>query len=466
LAWQHNLTANADLLIYGCDVAATPEGRDFVASLANLTEADVAASADTTGSTEFGGNWDLEFSTGQLETPAVFTADIQQNWFGKLAVINVTTFQDVVDGNVSSVSNLLANKGSDGFISLREAILAVNAGAGGDTINLTAGTYTLSITGVGEDAAASGDLDIRKTMTIFGTGSGNSIINANGIDRVFHVLGANGQLTLMNLTVQGGNAGSGAGGGLLVATGANQLTLNSVVVSGNFAANGAGIDNAGTLSLMDVTISNNGNQVSTSQGGGLRNTANASLNRVTLSGNQADSGGGIYNNFGTGNLTLTNITVSGNTAASAGGGLYTPDPVTIINSTFTQNTSDSGGGIRTQSAGATVSLKNTIVAGNIGTTANPDLSGTFLSSGNNLIGNGTGQSNLVNGVNGDKVGTSGTPINPSLGSLQGNGGKTNTHALLAGSSAINAGTATGSPTTDQRDVSRVGQIDIGAYEYV
>ena len=466
LAWQHNLTANADLLIYGCDVAATPEGRDFVASLANLTEADVAASADTTGSTEFGGNWDLEFSTGQLETPAVFTADVQQNWFGKLAVINVTTFQDVVDGNVSSVSNLLANKGSDGFISLREAILAVNAGAGGDTINLTAGTYTLAITGVGEDAAASGDLDIRKTMTIFGTGSGNSIINANGIDRVFHVLGANGQLTLMNLTVQGGNAGSGAGGGLLVATGANQLTLNSVVVSGNFAANGAGIDNAGTLSLMDVTISNNGNQVSTSQGGGLRNTANASLNRVTLSGNQADSGGGIYNNFGTGNLTLTNITVSGNTAASTGGGLYTSDPVTIINSTFTQNTSDSGGGIRTQSAGAIVSLKNTIVAGNIGTTANPDLSGTFLSSGNNLIGNGTGQSNLVNGVNGDKVGTSGTPINPSLGSLQGNGGKTNTHALLAGSSAINAGTATGSPTTDQRDVSRVGQIDIGAYEYV
>ncbi len=465
LAWQHNLTANADLLIYGCDVAGTPEGKDFVASLANLTAADVAASADTTGHTSFGGNWDLEFTTGQIEASTLFTADVQQDWLGKLAVINVTTFADNVDGNVTSVANLLANKGIDGAISLREAILAINAGTGGDTINLAAGTYTLSIAGIDENAAASGDLDILKTMTILGTGSSNTIINANGIDRVFHVLGSGGQLTLSNLTVTGGYAGTGSGGGLLVATSANQLTLNSVVVSGNSATNGAGIDNAGTLSLTDVTISNNGNQISTTQGGGLRNTANATLNRVTLSGNSADLGGGIYNDFGTGNyLTLTNVTVSGNTAASAGGGLYTLDPVTIASSTFTLNTSDTGGGIRTQTAGATVSLKNTIVAGNIGTSANPDLSGSFLSSGNNLIGNGTGQSNLVNGVNGDRVGTSGSPLNPLLAALQNYGGQTPTHALLAGSLAINAGTTTGAPATDQRGYARAGAVDIGAYE--
>jgi hypothetical protein len=464
LAWQHSLTANADLLIYGCDVAGTVEGEDFVTSLAQLTAADVSASVDTTGSAEFGGNWDLEYATGVIETTALFTTDIQQNWLGKLAVINVTTFSDDVDGNVTSVANLLANKGIDGAISLREAILAVNAGSGGDTINLASGTYTLALAGAGEDAALSGDLDILKTMTILGTGSGNTIINANGIDRVFHILGANGQLTLMNVTVQGGSVGSGSGGGLLVATSTNQLTLNSVVVSGNSAAFGAGIDNAGTLSLMDVTISNNGNPVSTIQGGGLRNTSNATLDRVTFFGNQAGSGGGIDNDFGTGNLTLTNVTVSGNTAASTGGGLQTKDPVTITNSTFTLNTSATGGGIWTQTAGAIVSLKNTIVAGNTATSTSPDLNGNFLSSGNNLIGNGTGQSNLVNGVNGDKVGSTGSPINPLLAGLQNYGGQTQTHALLAGSLAINAGTTTGAPATDQRGNARVGAVDIGAYE--
>ena len=37
-------------------------------------------------------------------------------------------------------------------------------------------------------------------------------------------------------------------------------------------------------------------------------------------------------------------------------------------------------------------------------------------------------------------------------------------ALLPGSPAINAGTATGAPTTDQRGISRVGAVDIGAFE--
>ena len=178
----------------------------------------------------------------------------------------------------------------------------------------------------------------------------------------------------------------------------------------------------------------------------------------------ADTGAGIYNDNLSTDLTLTNVTVSGNIATSAGGGLWTQQSATIVNSTFTLNSADSGGGIRTQGGSGTVDLLNTIVAGNTGVSANPDLQGNFTTSGYNLIGDGTGQSNLVDGVNNDQVGSGGSPIDPLLGGLADNGGPTLTHALLAGSLAIDAGTATGAPTVDQRGITRSSTPDIGAYE--
>ena len=72
---------------------------------------------------------------------------------------------------------------------LREAIIAVNSdSASGYTITLGAGTFTLSIGGVNEDASATGDLDITSDITIVGAGMLSTIIDANDIDRVFDVL--------------------------------------------------------------------------------------------------------------------------------------------------------------------------------------------------------------------------------------------------------------------------------------
>ena len=59
----------------------------------------------------------------------------------------VDTTNDIVDGDATSISTLLANKGADGFISLREAVIASNNTSGNDTLNLAAGTYTLTIAG-------------------------------------------------------------------------------------------------------------------------------------------------------------------------------------------------------------------------------------------------------------------------------------------------------------------------------
>ncbi|NIM52595.1 MAG: CSLREA domain-containing protein, partial [Gemmatimonadales bacterium] len=85
---------------------------------------------------------------------------------------------------------------ADGDCSLREAITAANtdavvdtctAGSGTDTITVPAGTYTLSIAGTGEDAAATGDLDVTDDLTINGAGADSTIIDGGGIDRVLHV---------------------------------------------------------------------------------------------------------------------------------------------------------------------------------------------------------------------------------------------------------------------------------------
>src|SRR6185503_11997508 len=86
------------------------------------------------------------------------------------------------------------------------------------------------------------------------------------------------------------------------------------------------------------------------------------------------------------------------------------------------------------SSGIPSPIRNSIVAGNGG----GDLSGNFSSLGHNLIGN-TGSPAFVNGVNGDQVGTSGSPLNPQLGPLANNGGPRLTHALLATSPALDAG---------------------------
>jgi len=157
---------------------------------------------------------------------------------------------------------------------------------------------------------------------------------------------------------------------------------------------------------------------------------------------------------------------------SQGGGLFATT-ATLLNCTVAENLAHTGGGLF-QDPGGTFSLKNTIVALNLtdfsGT--GPDVSGTFSSQGHNLIGVGIGSTGF--GVNFDIVGTSASPIDPKLGPLQNNGGRTQTMALLAGSPAIDHGDNSVLPPTDQRGASfprkkdgnfdGIATVDIGAFE--
>jgi len=122
--WGDALSSDADILLYGCDVAATQAGQAFVSNLGYLTGADINASADLTGNALKGGNWVLEYRTGQIDTAIAPNYAIQANWSGVLTTYTVTITDD------------------SGAGTLRQAILDANDHAGTDTIvfNITSGS--------------------------------------------------------------------------------------------------------------------------------------------------------------------------------------------------------------------------------------------------------------------------------------------------------------------------------------
>jgi hypothetical protein len=83
--WARAFAAAGDLLLYGCDVGGSIDGRALVAGLADLTGADVAASDDPTGAASLGGDWTLEATTGLVEARIAFSTEIESAWTHVLA---------------------------------------------------------------------------------------------------------------------------------------------------------------------------------------------------------------------------------------------------------------------------------------------------------------------------------------------------------------------------------------------
>ncbi|MFI0377516.1 MAG: DUF4347 domain-containing protein, partial [Candidatus Thiodiazotropha sp.] len=84
-SWREAFSEAGDLLIYGCDLAASGDGQSLVEALARLTGADVAASDDLTGHEGLGGDWELEHAVGVIEAEVAVSEDGQRNWSGILA---------------------------------------------------------------------------------------------------------------------------------------------------------------------------------------------------------------------------------------------------------------------------------------------------------------------------------------------------------------------------------------------
>jgi hypothetical protein len=346
---------------------------------------------------------------------------------------------------------------ASGNCTLRAAIQQANISAGNDTITFAlASPTTINLT--------IGQLSITSSITITGTGARNLIVQRSTV-------AGTANFRIFNISVVAGTV----------------VNISSITIANGNNANdtgslfGGGIQNTSsgdTLNLADVTITNN---TSSFVGGGIYTDSTLNITRSTISFNRTAGGmgldaGGIAINSG-GVVNISNSTISNNQAAAGGGGIFVFGQLTLNNVTISNNTATRGGGVSL--GGGSASVRNTIIAANTAPT-NPDVTGVFTSRGNNLIGNGTGGSGFINGVNGDQVGTGAAPIDPMLGPLQNNGGQTDTRALLMGSRAIDAGNncvltatcPTANPinalTTDQRGTGFPRQtgsnVDIGAFE--
>lgn len=281
------------------------------------------------------------------------------------AVITVTIDQD----------NLTDN----GDCTLREAIHAANtdaavdacpAGNGADLILLTPGRYGLSLEGRSEDTNATGDLDIRSSLVISGAGSEATVIDANAVDRVLHIL--TGTVEIRGITIQNGRAANGADSG---------CGTNSD--EGCPGESGGGIFNHGTATLIDVVVQDNHsgdgggdgadfeitNGGDGGEGGGLVNLGNMALYAVSVLRNGSGDGGWWFSRGGDGGGVLnagimiahdllvgnnrtgdSGVVPRGPGASGSGGGVANRGTITITNGQiFSNSTNDvsysNGGGL-------------------------------------------------------------------------------------------------------------------------
>ena len=427
-----------------------------------------------------------------------------------LAIAQALAFQAAQAANIEVTSNL--DDGTD--CTLREALTTVNAGAdqlngciiSGDVLG-TNDTITFSPAVSGQTITTTqGELQITKDVSI-NPGGINTTIDANQASRVMSVISNDAPdltATLNQLTITGGNT-AGDGGGVFVSNSFTQqyeyntvsLMLTNSTISGN---TGGGIFVSGHLNeSTNVRLTNS--TVSDNSGIGIHafKSSYADLTNSTVSDN---SGGGLYAAYYSGfNLTnstvsdnsgfnggirlidsdadLTNSTVSGN---SEGGGIYVVySSISLVNTTVSSNSG--GSGIRISSSGAgirnstissntghlfgglsvfssSLSLANNIVAFNTTLDDNPGAEDCFASDYYGPVDIGAGPDTISTTVCGNA-----TVADPLLGSLADNGGPTQTHALLAGSPAIDNATAADATASDQRGVAAVGVRDSGAYEF-
>jgi predicted outer membrane repeat protein len=357
---------------------------------------------------------------------------------------------------------------------------AISLAASGDNIQIAAATYQEN-------------LSIPFNLTLNGANAATTIVDGTNTANVFTV-GSGISLTLSNFTIKNGVGYSGGGGvdnggtltvnqcnfytntalsgGAILNTG--RATISNTNFSGNspyffgHSASCGAIDNRSTMTITASTFFNNyANNNYTSGGaicnGGTLTITGSTFNTNSSQGNSGGYGGAIYNYAGT--LSVTNSTFSGNSATTSGGAIYTQGgTVKISNSTFGNNPVSIGGGGALSNAGSSVLIQNSIVAYNAN---GGNCAGTITSHRYNLSSDSTCHFSNTGDLN---------STNPRLGTLQNNGGLTQTMALQQGSPALDAGNPAGCRdfagrllTTDQRGQRRPGGTettgcDMGAYE--
>ncbi len=381
--------------------------------------------------------------------------------------------------------------------------IAIGAGMAlidGATLTMMGG----SVTGNVATQAAGGGMIARSSTA--------SIQNVTFQDNDADVQGGGMQLlgssnvTLANVTFRNNHsAGNGGGIGMF---GTSVLNVSNSLFEGNTTPTSGGAIGKGEASQLTVTDSRFIGNQATLQSGAMHlvGTGNATISRSTFSGNTSVTGGGAITtgatmlvetstftgnaagtlaspalgqggaifSASTANSTIRNSTISGNSATTLGGGISVTGQATLTSLTIVNNTALTfGGGLGANNNGA-VTISSSLLAGNmVGIDAiNCGAGGLAMitSTGYNLSDNFScsladiGSADVAAPFFNHPTDLVNVPAGIST-TLADNGGPTQTHAVLTGSAAINAGNPAACPTTDQRGYSRQGTCDIGAFEF-
>jgi hypothetical protein len=234
--------------------------------------------------------------------------------------------------------------------SLREAIIRANNHDGPDRIVLKSGRYVLRIPGDGETLSQEGDLDIRERVTIEGKGPNKTIVDGNGLERVFEIRPAAAGVVLKGMTITGGEVDSSGvpptpdgGGGIL---NLGQVRLQNVAVTDNGSPNccGGGIYNNGRMTIVNSRV--NRNSTLDCCGGGILNydgRLNIRNSRIDHNRATGSAGGGIYNADG-GRVIIEGSKLDHNHAPDCCGGAISNDGINafirVSRSRITNNSAD------------------------------------------------------------------------------------------------------------------------------
>ncbi len=443
-----------------------------VGGACTLVDAVTAANTDTAvGSCTAGSNADEIVLTEDVVLTAVDNSPPNQGDNGLPVIVSNVTISGAgftISRDAGAPDFRLLDVASPGSLLLRNttltggrldsrdgtAIRAVAASLGLRDVTVIA-NYSTSANGAVDVTGQGSSLTIVDSLVTQNDGSGvrvqaadtlttisGSTLSENDPDGLF--VDGNGASSVL---VDDSSILDNVGTGVQLQTVAGPSAIHATTISGN--SRGVEIFDADNLSISDSELLGNGTAV----GGGVAIDAydadNLTITGTTISGNFNDASGGsiIYTNYGT--PRLVNSTVSGNSATGGYGQVidaYLTYDFVIENSTITDNN------VHWVIYGYYAQMDNSIVGGNAFTGQNCFLS-VSSTSGNNFDDDGTcpSTSPIVPGVDFDTA-------------LADNGGPTETHALLAGSVAIDAAGTCGL-TEDQRGFTRDAQCDSGAFEF-
>lgn len=348
-------------------------------------------------------------------------------------VFQVNTTNDTIDSNPGDGVALDAN----GQTSLRAAIQEANALAslGIVRIHLAAGTtYTLTRAGAGEDAAATGDLDVACNVRLSG---GNAIVDAGGLDRAFDVM-AGSSLRMDRVRIRNGAVVDESGGGV---RSMGSLELRECQVW-NSSATGAGASGGAVFNDGGTLIARNcqmwGNDCSRA-GGAIEADGGGTWLEFSVfadnsTGSMPGNGGGLHLT-GAGFVSVVRCRFEGNVASREGGALWNSSGGTmqltrceILDNEANGSAADDGGG-GLFNDGGTMYVDDCTVSGNRATTGSGSGGGIFNNGGNLavfgtwIVGNTSNRAGGgVEALNGSTVLVATMMLDNDTGASPGNGG--------------------------------------------